>query len=63
MEHYSELYSHENKVSEAAFISFQPLFILEELDEELTFDDLRKVIDDLATCKAPGKDEIPWEVI
>ena len=63
VEHYSELYARENIVTEDALNAVQCLPALEELDEELTLDELSEAMDSLATGKAPGKDGNPAEVL
>ena len=63
VEHYSELYARENIVTEDALNAIECLPVLEELDEEPTLNELSKVLDSLATGKAPGKDGIPAEVL
>ncbi|CAH1247554.1 SSTR2 [Branchiostoma lanceolatum] len=63
VEHYLELYSTENTVSEEAINSIPALSVLEELDTEPTVAELEKAIDALACGKAPGNDAIPPEVI
>ena len=63
VEHYSELYSHETLVTEAALSSIKNLPIMEELDEVPTLEELSKAIDSLPNDKAPGSDCIPPEAI
>ena len=63
VEHYLELYSTQNVVTDAALDAISQLPILEELDDEPTVEELGKAIDALATRKAPGEDGIPPEVI
>ena len=63
VEHYLELYSTQNVVTDAALDAISQLPVLEELDEEPTVEELGKAIDALATGKAPGEDGIPPEVI
>ena len=63
VEHYLELYSTENTVSEEAINSIPTLSVLKELDTEPTLAELEKAIDALACGKAPGNDAIPPEVI
>ena len=62
VEHYSELYSRETVVTNAALNAIRDLPMVEELDNELTIEDLSKVIDSLSCGKAPGCDSIPPEV-
>jgi hypothetical protein len=63
VEHYSELYSRETLVSEAALSSIKNLPIMEELDEVPTLEELSKAIESLPNDKAPGSDSIPPEAI
>ena len=63
VEHYLELYSTQNVVTDAALDAISQLPVMEELDEEPTVEELSKAIDCLSTGKAPGADGIPPEVI
>ena len=63
VEHYLELYSKENVVTEKALESIQVLPVMEELDIEPTVDELSTAIDALPSGKAAGEDCIPPEVI
>ena len=63
VEHYLELYSTENTVSEEALNSIQLMPIMVELDSEPTASEIEKAINGLANGKAPGNDAIPPEVI
>ena len=63
VEHYTELYAKENVVIEDALNAIECLPELEELDRELTIDELSEALDSLASGKAPGKDGIPVEVL
>ena len=63
MEHYSDLYSRENTVSPAALDVIECLPTMDELDSEPSVEELSKVIDSLASGKAPGNDGIPPELI
>ena len=63
VEHYLELYSTQNVVTDAALDAISQLPILEELDDEPTVEELGKAIDALAIGKAPGEDGILPEVI
>ena len=63
VEHYLELYSTKNTVSDAALDSIKTLPVLEELDTEPSLSELEKAINALANGKAPGTDEIPPDVI
>ena len=53
-EHYQELYSRENVVTDAAIEATTPLPTMEELDTPPTVEELRKAIDSLACGKTPG---------
>ena len=63
VEHYLELYSTENTVSEEALNSIQLMPIMVELDSEPTASLIEKAINGLANDKAPGNGAIPLEVI
>ena len=63
VEHYSDLYSRENTVTPSALGTIKCMPIMEELDAEPTMDELSKVIDSLATGKAPGSNSIPPDLI
>ena len=59
VERYSDIYSRENIVSPSALDAVECLPTMEELDSEPTLEELSKIIDSLASGKAPGSDEIP----
>ena len=59
MEHYSELYSSGKIVSPAALHVIECLPTMDELDYELSVEELRKAIDSLAPGRAPCNDVIP----
>ena len=61
MEHYSELYSSVNVVSEEAPIAMESLSIMDEFDSEPTL--ANQALDQFSSGKAPGNDGIPIEVI
>ena len=63
MEHYLELYSTENTVSEEALSSIQLMPIMVELDSEPTASEIEKAINGLANGKAPVNDANPAEGI
>ena len=63
VEHYLDIYSRENSVTQEALDSFEDLPVLEELDSEPTLEELSKAIDALASRRAPGGNNIPPEVI
>ncbi len=62
-EHYQELYSKENVVTDRAIENTTPLPTIDELDLPPTIDELRKGINSLSCGKAPGSDGIPPEVV
>ena len=63
VEHYLEVYSTENTITNEALGTIERLTVMTEPDTEPTQDDLSKAIDSLTNGKAPGKDAIPLEVI
>ena len=63
VEHYSELYSKVNVVSEEALMAMSSLSTMDELDSEPTLEDINQALDQLSSGKAPGNDGIPVEVI
>ena len=63
VEHYLELYSRQNIITQGALDSIQNLPVLDDLDSEPTKEDLSKAIKDLANGKAAGVDCIPPEII
>ena len=58
-EHYQELYSRQNIVTDAAVKGTTPLPTMEELDLPPSIDELRKAIDSLACGKAPATGSHP----
>ncbi|KAL0195112.1 hypothetical protein M9458_008684, partial [Cirrhinus mrigala] len=62
-EHYQELYSRENLVTDTAIRNIMPLPTMEELDSPPTIEELGKAIDSLACGKAPDSDGISSEII
>ena len=62
VEHYLELYSTQNIVTDTALNALSGLPVIEELDNTPTLEELSIAIDGLACGKAPGKDGIPPEV-
>ena len=62
-EHYQQLYSRENIVTDTAIERITPLPVMDELDAPPSLEELSKAIDTLASGKAPGSDGIPPEVI
>ena len=63
MEHYSELYSIENSISDSVLTVVECLPVMEELDALPTVEELSKGIDSLRNGKAAGLDGIPPEAI
>ena len=63
VEHYSELYSRVNVVSEEALMAMESLFIMDELDSEPTLEEINQALDQLSSGKVRGNDGIPVEVI
>ena len=63
VQHYSELYSRKNVVTEEALNNIECLPVLEELDNEPTLAEIKAALDSLASGKAPGRDNIPVEVL
>ena len=63
VEHYSELYSRVNVISEEALMAMESLSIMDELDSEPTLEDINQALDQLSSGKAPGNDGIPVDVI
>ena len=61
VEHYLELHSTQNVVTDAALDAICQLLVMQELDEQHTEEELRKAIDCLS--KVPREDGIPGEVI
>ena len=62
-EHYLELFSTQNIVTDTALNALPRLPVIEELDNTPTLEELSIAIDDLACGKAPGKEGIPPEVL
>ncbi|XP_067884622.1 uncharacterized protein [Heterodontus francisci] len=63
VEHYRELYSRENVVTETILNAAQSLPVMDELDVQPSKSELSDAIDPLANGKAPGKDGITPEII
>ncbi|RXN06695.1 cytoplasmic phosphatidylinositol transfer 1-like protein [Labeo rohita] len=63
VEHYLDLYSKENSVSQEALDAIKDLPVLKELDAEPTLEELNKAINALSCGKASGEDGIPPEII
>ena len=63
VEHYSELYHRETKVTDEALDAISPLPCMLELDAEPNLDEMISAIDRLPLGKAPGMDGIPAEVV
>ena len=62
-EHYQELYSRENIVTDTAIDSTSLLPVMDKLDVPPSVDELRKAINSPACGKAPGNDGVSSEVI
>ena len=63
VEHYLDIYSRENSVTQEMLRSIEDLPVLEELDSEPTLEELSRSIDALASGKGPDEDGIPPAVI
>ena len=63
MEHYSELYSRVNVVSEEALMVMESLSTMDELDSESILEEINQALEQLSSGKAPGNDGISVEVI
>ena len=63
VEHYCELYSRMNVVSEEALMIMESLSTMDELDSEPTLEEINQTLEQLSSGKVPGKDGIPVEVI
>ena len=63
VQHYSELYSRENVITEEALNTIKCLPLLEELDSDATLEELNPGLDSLASGKVPSKKSIPAEVL
>ena len=59
VQHYSELYSRENVLTEESLNNIKSLPVLEDLDSEPTFAEIKAALDSLPSGKTPGKDNIP----
>ena len=63
VDHYSELYSRMNVVSEEALMAMESLSTMDELDSEPTLEEINQALDQLSSSKAPEKDGISAEII
>ena len=54
VEHYSELYSRMNVVNEEVLMAMKSLSIIDELDSELTLEDINQALDHHSSRKALG---------
>ena len=54
VEHYSELYSRMNVVSDEALMAMESLSSIDELGSEPTLKDINQALDQLSSGKAPG---------
>ena len=57
-EHYSELYSRENIVTDEALSAFECLPMMPKLDAQPIIGELKKALNCLSSGKTPGKDGI-----
>ena len=62
-EHYLELYSTQNSITEEALNNIPQLSVLHDLDVKPSIEEFEEAYDHLAKGKAPGKDLIPPDVI
>ena len=62
-EHYLELYSTENTITQEALNNIPQLSVMNNLDELPSIEEFEEAYDHLAKGKSPGKDNIPPEVI
>ena len=53
MEHYSELYSRVNVVSDEALMAMESLSIMDELDSKPTLEDINQALDQLSPVRLP----------
>ena len=58
VEHYSELYSRINVVSEGALMAMESLPTMDELDSEPTLEEINQALDKLSSNKVAGNDGI-----
>ena len=63
VEHYSELYSRVNVVSDEALMAMDILSTKDELDSEPTLEEIKQALDQLSSGKAHRNHGIPVEVI
>ena len=63
VEHYTDLYSRQNHITQDALENIESLPIMLELDNKPTLEDLKNAIECLSLAKAPGQDGIPPEII
>ena len=59
VEHYSELYSRVNVVSDEALMAMESLSTMDELDSKPTLEDINQALEQLSSSKATRKDGIP----
>ena len=59
VEHYSELYSRVNVVSDEALMAMENLSTMDELDSEPTLEEINQTLEQLSSGKDPGNDGIP----
>jgi hypothetical protein len=63
VEHYSELYSKDNSISDSARETIECLPVMVELDVEPSIEEQSKAIKNLPCVKSPGMDDIPPEIV
>jgi hypothetical protein len=63
VEHYSELYSKDNSISDSALETIECLPVMAELDVEPSIEELRKAIKNLPCGNSHGIDGIPPEIV
>ena len=62
-EHYLELYSTKNNITEEALHNIPQLSVLDQLDKEPSIEELEEALDHLTYGKSPDSDSIPPDVV